>query len=101
VDKSGCRFDESMSLKEDYDFTCSHLQEHGSIVRINRMLIQAKHETNAGGACSVRDSAGTREEENITILQAKWPGAIWRHHTRKHQVVLRWECLKKSAPEES
>jgi len=94
VDKSKCRFDTAMSLKEDYDFTCSHLKAHGAVIRCNRMVIQAKHETNAGGACTVRDAAGERERENIRILQRKWPGAIWSHPTRPNQVVLRWECLK-------
>lgn len=94
VDNSKCRFDFTMSLKEDYDFTCSHLQAHGAVLRCNRLVIQAKHETNAGGACSVRDSAGERERENIRILQRKWPGAILAHPTRANQVVLRWDCLK-------
>mmetsp|Transcript_91350 Transcript_91350/g.221822 ORF Transcript_91350/g.221822 Transcript_91350/m.221822 type:complete len:902 (+) Transcript_91350:73-2778(+) len=94
VDNSKCRFDTTMSLKEDYDFTCSHLKAHGAVLRCNRMVIQAKHETNAGGACTVRDAAGERERENIRILQRKWPGAIKPHHIRPNQVVLRWESLK-------
>lgn len=94
VDKSPCRFDESMSLKEDYDFTCSHLKEHGSVLRVNRMIIQAKHETNAGGACTIRDAQGVREQQNIAILQRKWPGVFSKHPKRQNQVVLRWESLR-------
>jgi len=99
VDNSKCRFDTTMSLKEDYDFTCSHLKAHGIVMRCNRMVIQAKHETNAGGACTVRDSAGERERENIRILQRKWPGAIKPHPTRPNQIILLWKCLKETQQE--
>jgi len=91
VDKSPCRFDESMSLKEDYDLTCKHLIEHGAVLRCNRLLIQAKHESNSGGACSIRDAAGERERHNIAILQKKYPGVFSANPTRPNQVVLRWK----------
>ena len=55
ADLSPVRFDESMTLKEDYDYTCAHLAEHGQVLRCNRMIIVVKHATNAGGAVSVRD----------------------------------------------
>merc|ERR1719321_18655 len=74
ADKSPCRFDESMTLKEDYDFTCSHISKHGSVLRCNRMVLTVKHYANQGGAVDNRDSAGKKERENIAILQRKWPG---------------------------
>merc|ERR1719343_1019147 len=94
VDKSACRFDTRMTLKEDYDLTAAHMKEHGSVLRCNHLMVFAKHETNAGGACSVRDAAGERERENIRILRRKWPGAIIDHHSRPNQVILRWEWRK-------
>lgn len=54
------------------------------------MLLFAKHETNAGGACSIRDAQGQREQENIAILRSKYPGAFYDHPTRPNQVVLKW-----------
>merc|ERR1711974_214003 len=68
-DNSPCRFDTRMTLKEDYDFTCTHLARHGSVLRCNRIFIRAVHETNTGGAVSLRDSNGERERENIRLLQ--------------------------------
>jgi len=94
---SECRFDEKLTLKEDYDFTCSHLERHGMVYRCNRMLITAKHETNAGGACSERDAAGEKERANIKILKEKWPGAIRDHGTRANQVVMSWKMLNREA----
>lgn len=90
VDKSPCRFDDRMTLKEDYDLTCAHLKTHGSVVRCNHMLIFAKHETNAGGAVSVRDAQGERERENIQILKEKYPCAFIDNAKRPNQVRLEW-----------
>jgi len=91
---SKCRFDETMTLKEDYDYTCSHIKAHGSVLRCNRMLLQVKHATNEGGAVSVRDSAGKKERENIAILQKKWPGVFRMNNNRAQkgaEVVMNWK----------
>lgn len=90
VDRSDCRFDSAMTLKEDYDFTCSHLAEHGAVLRCNRMIVHAKHGTNMGGAVSERDRAGAKERANIAILMDKWPGAFKPHGRRKDEVTLCW-----------
>merc|ERR1712039_638304 len=39
VDKSPCRFDTRMTLKEDYDLTCAHLKGHGSVLRCNHLMV--------------------------------------------------------------
>jgi len=91
---SPCLFDPRMTLKEDYDFTCSHLAKHGAILRCNRMMIQAAHETNAGGAVSERDEAGTKERKNIAILQEKWPGVFRTGKRGDTQVVMNWKWRK-------
>lgn len=88
VDKTKVRFDRNMKLKEDYDFTCSHLNAHGSIMRFNRMTVSAKHYTNTGGAVSVRKDA--EEKRNIRILFKKWPGAFIKNKKRKNEVLLKW-----------
>lgn len=90
VDSSSCRFDTSMTLKEDYDFTCSHLAKHGAVLRCNRMILRVKHATNTGGAVSERDAAGAKERQNIEILMRKWPGAFKPHGTRQNEVRLCW-----------
>ena len=87
---SPVRFDTTLTLKEDYDYTCSHLKEHGAVLRCNRLFISAKHETNSGGACSIRDPEGKEERKNIDILKAKWGRSIRNHHSRPNQVVLSW-----------
>merc|ERR1719215_1274220 len=92
---SACRFDNSMTLKEDYDYTCSHIHAHGSVLRCNRMFLQVKHSSNAGGAVSERESGkkGVKERENIAILQTKWPGVFRMNKNQKDsdsEVVMNW-----------
>jgi len=89
-DKSDICFDESLTLKEDYDFTCAHLKKYGSVMRFDRMTISARHYSNQGGACSNRDAKGIQERKNVAILMHKWPLAIFHHRTRTNEVNLRW-----------
>jgi len=93
---SDIRFDERLTLKEDYDYTASHLQKYGEVLRCNRLIITAKHETNAGGACDARDAEGTKERYNIAILKEKWGTAIADHPTRANQIVLRGKMIKRA-----
>lgn len=98
VDKgSKHKFDESLTLKEDYDFTCSHIDTDGSVMRCNRMTINAKHYSNEGGACSNRDKKGLEEQKNMKILYKKWPQAIFPHRSRKNEVRLAWPKSKADA----
>jgi len=92
ADKSPCRFDESMSLKEDYDYTCSHISKHGSVLRCNRMVLTVRHYANEGGAVDNRDAAGKRERANIEILQRKWPGVFKMNVKRNScEVLMNWK----------
>lgn len=102
--ESPCRFDTTMTLKEDYDYTCSHIKTHGSVLRCNRMFLQVKHATNEGGAVAVRDSAGSKERENIAILQKKWPGAFRMNNKRKQkgaEVIMSWKHYGQDRKEKS
>jgi hypothetical protein len=90
ADLSPVRFDETMTLKEDYDFSCSHIAKHGSVLRCNRMIVHARHLCNEGGAVASRDSAGVKERANIAILQRKWPGVFKLNIKRNHEVLMRW-----------
>merc|ERR1712060_728462 len=91
VDGGSVTFDEEMKLKEDYDFTCSHIKAHGSVFRCNRMTLNVKHYDNGGGACSNRDQKGTEEQRNIEILNQKWPGCFRKNPKRKNEVILKWK----------
>ncbi|CAE8583534.1 unnamed protein product [Polarella glacialis] len=96
VDKSDLKFDEALTLKEDYDYCAQHIQKHGSVMRLNRMTFSAKHYSNAGGAVGERDSKGVKEQQNMAILFKKWPNAIFPHRTRKNEVRLAWPAVGKA-----
>jgi len=90
---SPCRFDTEITLKEDYDYTCSHIKQHGCVLRSNRMFLQVKHVSNAGGAVASRDAQGEKEKQNIDILQRKWPGVFTLNKNRKDadtEVRMTW-----------
>jgi len=90
VDKgSTVLFDETIGLKEDYDFTCAHIEKYGSVMRCNRLTITVKHYDNAGGAVSNRNT--NEEQRNINILNSKWPGCFRKHPRRKNEVILKWK----------
>lgn len=90
VDNSKVRFDERMTLKEDYDFSCSHIKAHGSVMRCQRMTLSVKHYSNAGGAVDQRDKKGLKEQYNIGILNEKWPGCFRPNPKRKNEVIMKW-----------
>jgi len=99
---SPCRFDESLTLKEDYDYTCQHIKTHGSVLRCQRLFLQVKHATNAGGAVAARDANGDKERKNIAILQQKWPG-VFRINTKRKtgekgisEVIMNWNGYGKT-----
>jgi len=83
-------FDEEMKLKEDYDFACSHIKKHGSVMRCQRMTLTVKHYSNVGGAVAVRNSP--EEQRNIAILHSKWPGVFRNNPKRKNEVIMRWKA---------
>jgi len=93
AEPSDIRFDTRLDLKEDYDYTCSHLERYGNILRCNHLLIHAKHLTNAGGACSYRNAE--REQGNITILKEKWGTAIRDNAVRANEVIFCWKSRPK------
>jgi hypothetical protein len=86
---STVRFDEEMTLKEDYGFTAAHITKYGSVMRCNRMTLNVKHYDNGGGAVTNRDSKGQEEQRNIAILERKFPGFFRKHPRMKNEVVLK------------
>lgn len=65
------RFDETLPLSEDIDFTCQHIENHGSVARLEWLIPSYTHADNAGGCQNYR----TEELERATdeILLNRWP----------------------------
>lgn len=88
---AGCplRFDEQLRLKEDYDYTCQHLEAYGQVARLDYVLAEFAHRTNRGGAVAVRTPEV--EQESIARLVKKWPAHIRLNPRRANEVLLRWK----------
>jgi len=95
------RFDERMTLKEDYAFTAANLSRYGMVVRLNKVFVRFSHYSNAGGAVAVRGKVdqtsaqhkepNEAEQRNIRLLHHNWPGAFRQHRSRGvNEVELQW-----------
>jgi len=84
-------FDESVALKEDYDFCIRHLITVGRIVRLNNILGDFPHRQNKGGANLYRTEK--KEDEVTKVLFNKWGPLIKPHNTRKGQVMLNYKAI--------
>lgn len=84
------RFDPNMSLKEDYDYTCQHIQQYGLIARCDMILATFKHRGNAGGAVDYRTVE--KERDNIRYLMKKWNRKFKINKNRGDgtEVIFKW-----------
>ena len=79
------RFDEQLTLKEDYDFTLQHIQKYGT-VRYQKYLFTFQHYSNKGGAVDIRNDK--EEQKNIMILKPKWGDKIRLNTKRKNEILI-------------
>ena len=70
------RYDERLSLKEDYDMTLQHLLKYRRVVRCEFVRYLAKMHENKGGCAEMRDV--DVENEQFNLLQRKWGKNIVR-----------------------
>ena len=80
------RFDTSLTLKEDYDYTLQHLQKYKNCFRYQKYLFEFEHYKNKGGAVDYR--TGQEEQKNIKILFAKWGDKIRLNSKRKNEILI-------------
>lgn len=73
VDKT-LRFDESLPLKEDYDFFIQQFQKHGLVMRSNFLMYSCDHQKMAGGCQELRTPE--KEKQQLTALKSKWGSII-------------------------
>jgi hypothetical protein len=65
-----CRYDEELSLKEDYDMTLQVLAKYSYLLRFNMMWIENDFHTLPGGCASYRNM--DREKKQFELLEKKW-----------------------------
>lgn len=85
VKPNDIRFDEQLTLKEDYDYTLQH-KERGDVIRYQKYLFTFEHYTNKGGAVDIRDDK--EEKKNIMILKSKWGNKVKLNSKRKNEILI-------------
>jgi len=70
IKDSECRYDEDLSLKEDYDMTLQHLQKYGGVLRLNYAFYEVKQAEQTGGCATYRNIK--EEKRQFWALQRKW-----------------------------
>lgn len=71
---SPLRYDERLSLKEDYDMTLQQLNEYRKVLRVNSHFYVVKQSEQSGGCASQRNYL--EEERQLKLLQRKWGSKI-------------------------
>ena len=80
------RFDTSLTLKEDYDYTLQHLQKYKNCFRYQKYLFEFEHYKNKGGAVDYRTEK--EEQKNIMILKSKWGDKVRLNTKRKNEILI-------------
>ena len=69
-----CIYDESIPLKEDYDWTLQNLKKYKGVLRINFASYNVKQAEQKGGCANMRNVK--EEERQFNLLQKKWGSKI-------------------------
>ena len=70
------RFDESLSLKEDYDFSLQNLNKYRKVFRVNKFHYYVRQKEQVGGVADYRSIE--EERRQLKLLQKKWGSRIVR-----------------------
>ena len=80
------RYDERLTLKEDYDYCLQHTTKYGVTLRYHHYLWCFKAKTNDGGCQNYRSSE--EEQRCIRIIRRKWGDKVRLLPTRKDEISI-------------
>ncbi len=80
----GCplRYDERLSLKEDYDMSLQQLNRYRKTLRVNKAYYATRQIEQTGGVAEYRNLA--EEKRQMALLKKKWGSKIVRTSDRTH-----------------
>lgn len=81
------RYDTTLPLKEDWDYTCQHLEAYGQVARRDDVLATFRHYDNPGGVQRYRTD--DLEQQVTDQLLARWPQYLAPHSRRPHELALK------------
>lgn len=71
-----CRYDEELSLRDDYDFTLQNIFKYRGCLRMNMVTYDAKQSEQEGGCAGYRNVE--EEKRQFYLLQKKWGSSVVR-----------------------
>lgn len=80
------QWDETLALKEDYDYTCAHLDLYGTVARPEWLMPAYHHYSNRGGAVETRTAA--LETRIAETLVRRWPQYLRLHNNRDGEIAF-------------
>lgn len=86
VKPNDLRFDTSLTLKEDYDYSLQHLSKYKNCFRYQKYLFEFEHYKNKGGVVDYRTEQ--EEQKNIKVLFSKWGNKIKLNPKRKNEILI-------------
>lgn len=82
------RFDETLGVKEDYDFTLQNIIEYKKVCRFDYITIKAKHYNNPGGCVEQRNQKPEIEYESCKKLIMKYPNLVRINPKRDNEIII-------------
>jgi hypothetical protein len=79
------RYDEDLSLKEDYDYFLQKVNKYGFCIRANFLSYQCDHQKMKGGCQEYRSIEEERKQQKM--LQDKWGDKIVRYNERNSESI--------------
>lgn len=92
ADPKNIKFDTTMRLKEDYDYTCQHILKYKKIIRFDNYCVEAIHYSNKGGCQDYRDKS--KEMAACEILMERYPQWVSLNPKRPGEVLLKFKLKK-------
>lgn len=86
TDTDTVRWDEELPFKEDYDYTCGHLDRYGKVARLDMYVASYQHYSNRGGAVTNRTPAA--EMALVDTLTKRWPQYLRPHSRRPGELAF-------------
>ncbi len=87
ADSPAPAWDTTLPLKEDYDYTCAHIETYGRVNRVLNYIATYAAYSNRGGAVALRTP--DNEAHAARQLLARWPQYLRPHRSRAHEVGFR------------
>ncbi len=87
IKTAGFNFDNSFTVKEDYELSCRIIRKYGALPRFNFVAAKARHYSKGG--CDRFWKSPDINKRQAEKLLSMYPDILRTHPTREHEVTMR------------